>query len=123
MGLFPAQSSSWICLSVAAGSTLGSFSVDDGEGNVNANKTEEKDLKSKTASHFFVHFLAVNARLRREILLCGVLCSLCQFVPGSQIVQWERIKTSKAKKRRARLGKGGGVSPPALARVFRISYY
>ena len=29
-------------------------------------------------------------------------------MPGSQIVQWERIKTSKAKIRRARLGKGGG---------------
>ena len=51
-------------------------------------------------------------------------------MPGSQIVQWERIKTSKAKIRLARLGKGGGgggkngrepVSPPpclspALAR-------
>ena len=29
-------------------------------------------------------------------------------MPGSQIVQWERIKTSKAKIRLARLGKGGG---------------
>ena len=32
---------------------------------------------------------------------------LGQPVPGSQIVQWEHIKTSKAKIRRARLGKGG----------------
>ena len=29
-------------------------------------------------------------------------------MPGSQIVWWESIKTSKAKIRRARLGKGGG---------------
>ena len=29
-------------------------------------------------------------------------------VPGSQIVLWKRIKTSKAKIRRARLGKWGG---------------
>ena len=43
-------------------------------------------------------------------------------MPGSQIVWWERIKTSKAKIRRARLGKGGGggVSPQP-PRVFRIS--
>ena len=29
-------------------------------------------------------------------------------MPGSQIVQWQRIKTSKAKIRRARLGRGDG---------------
>ena len=56
-------------------------------------------------------------------------------MPGSQIVQWERIKTSKAKIRRARLGKGGGGGGkngrerlrrpvfPQPSRVFRISYY
>ena len=38
-------------------------------------------------------------------------------MPGYQIVWWGRIKTSKAKIRRARLGKG---VPP---RVFRISFY
>ena len=41
-------------------------------------------------------------------------------VPGSQIVQWERIETSKAKIRRARIRRP--VSPQP-SRVFRISYY
>ena len=48
-----------------------------------------------------------------------------QPVPGSQIVQWERIKTSKAKIRRARLekgGGGGGKNWTAPAR-FRISFF
>ena len=61
-------------------------------------------------------------------LLCSVLPPLSvvaylpnmQPVPGSQIVQCGRIKTSKAKIRRARLGKGdGGAQPP---RVLRISF-
>ena len=48
-------------------------------------------------------------------------------MPGSEIVWWGHIKSSKAKIRRARLGKGGGgggkyVSPEP-ARVFRISSY
>ena len=53
-----------------------------------------------------------------------------QPVPGSQIVQWERIKTNKAKIRRARLGKGGGGGrkngrpiSPQPQQVFRISFY
>ena len=41
-------------------------------------------------------------------------------VPGSQIVQWERIETSKAKIRRARIRRP--VSPQP-SRVFRISYH
>ena len=55
-------------------------------------------------------------------------------MPGSQILWWERIKTSKAKIRRARLGKGGdgggknekkknGPVSPQPPRVFRISYW
>ena len=40
--------------------------------------------------------------------LCTLSLILIQPVPGSQILQWEHIKTSKAKTRRARLGKGRG---------------
>ena len=42
-------------------------------------------------------------------------------MPGSQIVQWERIKTSKAKIRRARLGKGGGGAFFAFLITERLS--
>ena len=44
----------------------------------------------------------------RPLLHLGPNVITDQPVPGSQIVQCGRIKTSKAKIRRARLGKGGG---------------
>ena len=49
--------------------TLGSLSNDDGDGNENGKKATGLDKQNKNfarASRFFVHFLAVVARLQRE---------------------------------------------------------
>ena len=49
--------------------TLGSLSNDDGDGNENGKKAIGLDWQNNNfarASRFFVHFLAVVARLQRE---------------------------------------------------------
>ena len=56
------------CVQVHYG-TRGSLSNDDGDGNANGKKTIELDRQNNNfarASRFFVHFLAVVARLQRE---------------------------------------------------------
>ena len=48
---------------------IGSLSNDDGDGNENVKKVMgfiEQNNKFARASHFFVHFFVVTARLRRE---------------------------------------------------------
>ena len=86
--------------------------------NVNR-KTPKTYQKDETVIQKFLAFLDLS-KLLGNICFFKLMIyrkqSLCapqiteQPVPGSQLVQWERIKTSKAKIRRARLGKGGGGS-------------
>ena len=55
---------------------LGSFSNDNVDGNENAKKTINLITKTTTSAralHFLLHFLAVTARLRREISRWDVL--------------------------------------------------
>ena len=56
--------------------TLGSLNNDDGDGNENGKKAIGLDKRNNNfarASRFFVHFLAIVARLQRETVWFHVL--------------------------------------------------